>query len=190
MISVIMKNRVTNTDSYIFSAITYIGRKNFTSNDLAKILIERFYLQKTLFKAKAFAYNQLQVLVKRGLLTKTRQKGLYQHLYSETPNFRTAIIDVELLDAAPYLMTDYITSDESKVDKNINNTLKCLINKYTNELEKISGAKEVYDELCLEVPNREKEFKMLSFEQERKSIRINEKINILIKIIDNSCVGI
>ncbi|HGH5397466.1 TPA: hypothetical protein ACJI3N_004033 [Raoultella planticola] len=178
-----MKNRITNTESYIFSAIIYLGRNNFTSSDIAKVLIERFLLQKTLFKAKAFSYNQLQILVKRGLLTKKRQKGIYQHLYSATSVFTTAMVNVELIDAASNLTVHPATSNEYKNNQDMKLTLKSLINKYTDELEKISGAKEVYDELCIEVPAREMEFKKLSFEQGKKYIRINEKINTLIKII-------
>ncbi|MBZ7553353.1 hypothetical protein FML01_20710 [Klebsiella pneumoniae] len=42
-----MNIRVSNPESYIFSAIIYIDEDNFTSNDVAKILIERFSLPKT-----------------------------------------------------------------------------------------------------------------------------------------------
>ena len=61
-----MNSRVSNPESYIFSAIIYIGKDNFTSNDVAQILIERFSLPKSYFKAKAFAYNQIQCLVREG----------------------------------------------------------------------------------------------------------------------------
>ena len=50
-----MNSRVTNPESYIFSAIILIGKDNFTSNEVAKILIERFLLPKNYLKAKAFA---------------------------------------------------------------------------------------------------------------------------------------
>ncbi|EPY5270488.1 hypothetical protein ACXDTF_002178 [Klebsiella pneumoniae] len=179
-----MKNRVTNTESYIFSAIIYLGRNNFTSSDIANVLIKQFLLQKTLFKAKAFSYNQLQILVKRGLLTKKRQKGIYQHLYSVTSAFTAAIVNVELIDEASSLTVHTTTSNDCKNNEDINSTVKFLINKYTDELEKISGAKEVYDELSIEVPARQREFRQLSFEQEKKYIRINEKINTLLTIAD------
>ncbi|PDO22688.1 hypothetical protein AWE24_21800, partial [Escherichia coli] len=73
-----MNSRVSNPESYIFSAIIHIGKDNFTSNDVAKILVERFSLPKTYRKAKAFAYNQTQYLVKKGLLNKVRKSGVYQ----------------------------------------------------------------------------------------------------------------
>lgn len=181
-----MMNRVTNTESYIFSAIIYLGRNNFTSSDIANVLIERFLLQKTLFKAKAFSYNQLQILVKRGLLTKKRQKGVYQHLYSVTQAFTTAIVNVELIDEASITTVQTTTSTECKNNENMKLTLKFLIHKYTDELEKISGVKEIYDELSIEVPARKKEFQKLSFEQAKRHIRINEKINTLIKIMEKT----
>ena len=67
-----MNNRVINAESYIFSAIYFVEKDYFTINDLALILTEQFLLQKTFFKAKAFAYNQIQNLVRKGLLKKKR----------------------------------------------------------------------------------------------------------------------
>jgi predicted transcriptional regulator len=91
-----MNSQVSNPESYIFSAIIHIGKDNFTSNDVAKILIERFSLPKTYLKAKAFAYNQIQCLVRKGLLNKVRKSGVYQYLYSATPEFNVAMENVEI----------------------------------------------------------------------------------------------
>ena len=179
-----MSSRIINPESFIFSAITFANSNNFTSNDIAKILVEHFRIPKTYSKAKAFAYSQLQILVKRGLLTKTRQKGIYQHLYSVTAAFQTEITGVELIDLSISLSNTPIVSDEVKINSDIKLTLKQMIDKYTNELEKISGVKEIYDELCINVPTREQEFKRLSSVQERKYIRIKEKINTLLNIVD------
>lgn len=179
-----MSSRIINPESFMFSAITFANSNNFTSNDIAKILVEHFRIQKTYSKAKAFTYSQLQILVKRGLLTKTRQKGIYQHLYSVTAAFQTAITSVELIELSVSLSNAAIVSDEVKINSDIKLTLKKMIDKYTNELEKVSGAKEIYDELCINVPTREQEFKNLSSEQERKYIRIKEKINTLLTIVD------
>ena len=165
----------------MFSAIIFADINNFTSNDIAKILVDHFRIPKTHFKAKAFTYSQLQILVKRGLLTKTKRKGDYQHLYSVTSAFQPSVKNVELIDIQSHFQ---LVSDEVKISNDIKLTLKCMINKYTNELEKISGAKEIYDELCIKVPCREQEFKKLSSEQDRKYIRVNEKINTLMNIID------
>jgi hypothetical protein len=76
-----MNSRVTNPESYIFSAINYIDEDNFTSNDVAKILIERF-LSKTYLKAKAFALSDKFNTVRKGLLSKVRKSGVYQYLLS------------------------------------------------------------------------------------------------------------
>lgn len=179
-----MKNRVTNPESYIFSAIIYIGRNNFTSNDIAKILIERFSLQKTFFKAKAFTYNQIQHLVRKGLLDKVRRKGVYQYLYSTTPEFNVAIKCIDLIEERPSESYELITNETSSERKNVNTTIKSLISKYSSELEKISGAKEIYEELILAVPSRENEFRQLSIEQEKNRIRTNEKLNTLMKIVN------
>ncbi len=142
-----MNSRVSNPESYIFSAIIYIGKDNFTSNDVAQILIERFSLPKSYFKAKAFAYNQIQCLVRKGLLSKVRKSGAYQYVYIQ---------------------------------------IRTLIEKYSSELEKVSGAKEIYEELIIAVPSRENEFRKLSLEQEKKQIKINEKINTLIGIFNKT----
>ncbi|MXD46826.1 hypothetical protein FQ011_24080, partial [Escherichia coli] len=93
-----MNSRVSNAESYIFSAIIYIAKDNFTSNDVAQILIERFSLPKSYFKAKAFAYNQIQSLVRKGLLNKVRKTDVYQYLYSVTAEFNVAIECVKLIE--------------------------------------------------------------------------------------------
>ncbi|KIZ57021.1 hypothetical protein UH37_23930, partial [Escherichia coli] len=49
-----------------------------------------------------------------------------------------------------------------------------------------SGAKEIYEELIIAVPSRENEFRKLSLEQEKKQIKINEKINTLIGIFNKT----
>jgi hypothetical protein len=38
-------------------------------------------------------------------------------------------------------------------------------------LEKVSGAKEIYEELIIAVPSRENEFRKLSLEQEKNTLR-------------------
>lgn len=178
-----MNSRLTVPKSYIFSAIIYLGKDNFTSNDLARILVERFSLQRDYLKAKAFAYNQIQNLVNKGLLNKVRQKEIYQYLYSTTPEFEDAIEGVELIypESVIFPKVEHTTIQTCN-DMNI--TLKRLIDKYTSELEKISGAKEIYEELTIIIPGREKEFRKLSIEQSRKYIRTNEKINTLKNIAD------
>ncbi|ENW8633906.1 hypothetical protein ACFMQ2_004907, partial [Escherichia coli] len=72
----------------------------FTSNDVAKILVERFSLPKTYRKAKAFSYNQIQYLVKKGLLNKVRKSGVYQYLYSITSEFNIAKENVQLIEVS------------------------------------------------------------------------------------------
>lgn len=182
-----MNSRISNPESYIFSAINYIGKDNFTSNDVAKILIERFSFPKTYLKAKAFTYNQIQHLVRKGLLNKVRKTGVYQYLYSITSEFNVAIENVELIEAIPgtscQLVSSAINHEHSNV---INIQIKSLIERYSSELVKVSGAKEIYEELIIAVPSRENEFRKLSLEQEKKHIKINEKINTLIGIINNT----
>ena len=181
-----MNSRVTNSESYIFSAIIYIGKDNFTSNDVAKILIERFSLPKTYLKAKAFTYNQIQYLVKKGLLNKVRKTGVYQYLYSVTSEFNIATECVELIEATPKPSCQLVSSATSHEHRNINIQINSLIEKHSSELAKVSGAKEIYEELIVAVPSRENEFRKLSLEQEKKHIKINEKINTLIGIINQS----
>lgn len=181
-----MNSRVTNPESYIFSAIILIGKDNFTSNEVAKILIERFSLPKTYLKAKAFSYNQIQSLVRKGLLNKVRKTGVYQYLYSVTSEFNFAIECVELIEATPKSFCQLVSSATNHEHRNVNIQIKSLIEKYSSELAKVSGAKEIYEELIVAVPSRENEFRKLSLEQEKKHIKINEKINTLIGIINQS----
>ena len=181
-----MNIRVTNTESYIFSAIIYIDEDNFTSNDVAKILVERFSLPKTYLKAKAFAYNQIQCLVRKGLLSKVRKSGAYQYVYSVTSEFNVVKKSVELIETPKKNSSQLVLSATSHEYRNVNIQIRTLIEKYSSELEKVSGAKEIYEELIVAVPSRENEFRKLSLEQEKKHIKINEKINTLIGIINQS----
>jgi predicted DNA-binding transcriptional regulator len=181
-----MNSRVIAPKSYIFSAIIYLGKVNFTSNDLARILVERFSLQRDYLKAKAFAYNQIQNLVNRGLLNKVRQKGIYQYLYSTTQEFDRAIESTVLIYPESDITLSKIEHTTLQICNDTKITLKRLIDKYAGELEKISGAKEIYEELTKIMPDREKEFRKLSIEQSRKYIRTNEKINTLKSIVDNT----
>ncbi|GKW33465.1 hypothetical protein PEC730217_22450 [Pectobacterium carotovorum subsp. carotovorum] len=168
----------------MFSAIIYIDKDNFTSNDIAKILIERFSLPKTYLKAKAFTYNQIQYFVRKGLLRKVRKTGVYQYVYSTTSEFNTAMKSVELIEANSETSCQLVSSAINHEHSNVNIKINSLIEKYSSELAKVSGAKEIYDELILAVPSRENEFRKLSLEQEKKHIKINEKINTLIGIVN------
>ncbi|EOZ1393643.1 hypothetical protein SOP92_01990 [Enterobacter ludwigii] len=176
-----MNNRVINAESYIFSAINFVEKDDFTINDLAHILIENLSLQKTFFKTKAFAYNQIQSLVRKGLLNKVRKKGIYQYLYSKTSDFYFAIENIDLIDVGTNNSHFLIVNKNQESD--IKGTLVDLIDKYSSELERISGTLEIYQELMMVMPNMKKEFKQLSVEQQRRYIRTNEKINTLKKIV-------
>lgn len=181
-----MNSRVSNAESYIFSAIIYIAKDNFTSNDVAQILIERFSLPKSYFKAKAFAYNQIQCLVRKGLLSKVRKSGVYQYVYSVTSEFNVVKKSVELIEAPKKNSSQLVLSATSHEYRNVNIQIRTLIEKYSSELEKVSGAKEIYEELIIAVPSRENEFRKRSLEQEKKQIKINEKINTLIGIFNKT----
>lgn len=181
-----MNSRVTNPESYIFSAIIYIGKDNFTSNEVAKILIERFSLPKNYLKAKAFAYNQIQSLVRRGLSNKVRKLGVYQYLYSATSEFNVVKDSVELIETPQNKPCQLISSTASYEHSNVDIQIRSLIEKYSSELEKVLGAKEIYEELIIAVPSRENEFRKLSLEQEKKHIKINEKINTLIGVFNKT----
>ena len=179
-----MNSRVSNAESYIFSAIIYIAKDNFTSNDVAQILIERFSLPKNYLKAKA--YNQIQCLVRKGLLSKVRKSGAYQYVYSVTSEFNVVKKSVELIEAPKKNSGQLVLSATSHEYRNVNIQIRTLIEKYSSELEKVSGAKEIYEELIIAVPSRENEFRKLSLEQEKKQIKINEKINTLIGIFNKT----
>lgn len=79
-----------------------------------------------------------------------------------------------------------VLSATSHEYRNVNIQIRTLIEKYSSELEKVSGAKEIYEELIIAVPSRENEFRKLSLEQEKKQIKINEKINTLIGIFNKT----
>jgi len=67
-------------------------------------------------------------------------------------------------------------------ESDIKGILVDLIDKYSSELERISGALEIYQELMMVIPNMKNEFKQLSVKQQRRYIRTNEK-NTLMKIV-------
>ncbi len=180
-----MNSRVSNPESYIFSAIIYICKDNFNSNDVAKILVERFSLPKTYRKAKAFSYNQIQYPVKKGLLNKVRKSGVYQYLYSITSEFNIAKENVQLIEVSQKISLQF-SSATSHEHSDVNIQIRYLIEKYSSELEKVSGAKEIYEELIIAVPSRENEFRKLSLEQDKRHIKINEKINTLIGIVNKN----
>ncbi|ENU2466513.1 hypothetical protein ACE4P2_004831, partial [Escherichia coli] len=92
-----------------------------------------------------------------------------------------------LIEATPGASCQLVSSAINHEHNNvINIQIKSLIEKYSSELVKVSGAKEIYEELIIAVPSRENEFRKLSLEQEKKHIKINEKINTLIGIINNT----
>ena len=80
----------------ILSAVMYLGKETFTGNEIAEILVEQFALPKTLFKAKAFTYQQLTLLIKKHALTKNKIKGAYQYEYSKAANFQDTVASVKL----------------------------------------------------------------------------------------------
>ncbi|GAB0609884.1 hypothetical protein MC04F16_34970 [Escherichia coli] len=108
------------------------------------------------------------------------------HLYSVTAEFNVAIECVKLIEATPKSSCQLVSSATNHEHRNVNIQIKSLIEKYSSELAKVSGAKEIYEELIVAVPSRENEFRKLSLEQEKKHIKINEKINTLIGIINQS----
>ncbi|EMH2836503.1 hypothetical protein ABXU30_002555 [Escherichia coli] len=79
-----------------------------------------------------------------------------------------------------------ISSTASYEHGNVDIQIRSLIEKYSSELEKVLGAKEIYEELIIAVPSRENEFRKLSLEQEKKHIKINEKINTLIGVFNKT----
>ncbi len=79
-----------------------------------------------------------------------------------------------------------LSSATSHEHSDVNIQIRSLIEKYRSELEKVSGAKEIYEELIIVVPSRESEFRKLSLEQDKRHIKINEKINTLIGIVNKN----
>uniref|UniRef100_UPI001FCEABE6 hypothetical protein n=2 Tax=Escherichia coli TaxID=562 RepID=UPI001FCEABE6 len=90
------------------------------------------------------------------------------------------------IEATPKPSCQLVSSATSHEHRNINIQINSLIEKHSSELAKVSGAKEIYEELIVAVPSRENEFRKLSLEQEKKHIKKNEKINTLIGIINQS----
>lgn len=120
------------------------------------------------------------------MLNKVRKLGAYQYLYSATSEFNVVKENVELIEVPKKSPCQLISSATSYEHSNVNIQIRTLIEKYSSELEKVSGAKEIYEELIIAVPSRENEFRKLSLEQEKKQIKINEKINTLIGIFNKT----
>lgn len=173
-----MNRRIVNAESYIYSAIIYVDKKCFTTNEIANILIERFSLPKSLRKAKAFSYHQFQMFVQKGLLEKKRQKGMYQHLYSRTEDFNLNVGNVQLIQANQCVISTPLSILNNKKLSAVNE----LLEKYETEFERISGLIEIYEELSLKIPEMKSEFKNYSIENVKKSIRVSAKIKTLIDV--------
>lgn len=167
-----------NAESYIYSAIIYVDKKCFTTNEIANILIERFSLPKSLRKAKAFSYHQLQMFVQKGLLEKKRQKGIYQHVYSRTEDFNVNVGNVQLIQINQCI----IPTSPSVLNNKKLSAVNELLEKYEAELERISGLIEIYEELSLKIPEMKSEFESYSIENIKKSIRVSAKIKTLIDV--------
>ena len=93
---------------------------------------------------------------------------------------------MDLIEATSSSSCQLVSNATSNENSNVNIKIESLIEKYSSELEKVSGAKEIYEELIIAVPSRENEFRKLSLEQEKKQIKINEKINTLIGIFNKT----
>ncbi|MBK4631533.1 hypothetical protein, partial [Enterobacter hormaechei] len=93
---------------------------------------------------------------------------------------------VELIETPQNKPCQLISSTASYEHSNVDIQIRSLIEKYSSELEKVLGAKEIYEELIIAVPSRENEFRKLSLEQEKKHIKINEKLNTLIGVFNKT----
>lgn len=99
---------------------------------------------------------------------------MYQYLYSITSEFNIAKENVQLIEVSQKISLQF-SSATSHEHSDVNIQIRYLIEKYSSELEKVSGAKEIYEELIIAVPSRENEFRKLSLEQDKRHIKINEK---------------
>ena len=93
--------------------------------------------------------------------------------------------NVQLIEVSQKISLQF-SSATSHEHSDVNIQIRYLIEKYSSELEKVSGAKEIYEELIIAVPSRENEFRKLSLEQDKRHIKINEKINTLIGIVNKN----
>lgn len=107
------------------------------------------------------------------------------NLYSATSEFNIAMENVQLIEVSQKTSRQ-LSSATSHEHSDVNIQIRSLIEKYSSELEKVSGAKEIYEELIIAVPSRESEFRKLSLEQDKRHIKINEKINTLIGIVNKN----
>ncbi|EGO8353818.1 hypothetical protein E0V34_18110 [Escherichia coli] len=106
---------------------------------------------------------------------------MYQYLYSITSEFNIAKENVQLIEVSQKTSLQ-LSSATSHEHSDANIQIRSLIEKYSSELEKVSGAKEIHEELIIAVPSRENEFRKLSLEQDKRHIKIDEKIKTLIRI--------
>lgn len=174
----------------MLSAILYVGKDGFTGNELAAILREKFALPKTTFKAQSFAYQQLQSLIKKGVITKKRKKGANQYVYGKTKHFESRLEKVKLIQ--PLTLRSYYCSSKVEEDtcsnfvinRDENLKLKIILHQYEAKLAQLIGEKEVYEDFLFEFPAYEKEFKNLSNEVNKKVNMLIGKIGALERVID------
>lgn len=185
-----MTYRVSNAESYILSAIIYAGRDSFTGNELTSVLIEKFALPKTICRAKAFTYNKLQSLVKKGLLTKHRVPGIYQYEYVTTKTFQEYASRISNLQKVDVTRTSSAmllnTQKPEKHTAPASNKLSSFLKKCETDLAQITGEQEVYAALLNELPGHETELRAQHDELNIRASRLMGKISALERIISQS----
>ena len=129
------------------------------------IQIKSLYIPSKIHLRSADVFDDKNI-VRKGLLNKVKKTGVYQYLYSVTAEFNVAIECVKLIEATPKSSCQLVSSATNHEHRNVNIQIKSLIEKYSSELAKVSGAKEIYEELIVAVPSRENEFRKLSLEQD------------------------
>lgn len=175
----------------ILSAVMYLGKETFTGNEIAEILVEQFALPKTLFKAKAFTYQQLTLLIKKHALTKNKIKGAYQYEYSKAANFQDTVASVKLCQPGSLSASqddDHGLSAYKRPEGDSSGTvlkLKSVQKKYEHALSQVIGEKNAYEELINDLPEHKAEFLSLLNTLKSQESRLIGKLLVLNKFIKN-----
>ena len=182
-----MTYRVSNAESYILAAIIYAERASFTGNELTSILIEKFALPKNICQAKAFTYNKLQSLMKKGLLTKHRVPGIHQYKYITTEAFQeyASRINYPRKGEAAYAFSAMSLKSRKpeSLPASASKKLSFFLKKCETDLAQITGEQEIYAALLNELPGHETELRAQHDELNIRARRLMGKINALERII-------
>lgn len=180
-----MQNRFYNSmkfeknplNPYIALALSQVSKGPFTVNDLVLHLpaIERFSGQR---KAWHFVYQQIRKLVNGSYLIKRRCYGISRYEYLRTPELEQLYLPTKMT-TQPSVTSLTPSMSRELLAKRLEGKKA----RYEEELEYLTGERDVITELLPEYPDIESEIRHIFTELDKKTCRLRVKISAIDRII-------